>query len=318
MHREMETPGVAAGAGNRYAHAAAGPIDARGLTLHLHGRWHGRYGVAPCPCCQPEARRDQCALTLADGANGRLLAHCKKSGCGFRDILAAAGLAPGDYRAPDPAEIARREAEERAQAAKRAAQARAIWHEARRIEGTLAERYLRGRGITAPLPRVLRFHPECWNAAAARRLPALVAAVQGAAGPAVHRTWLREDGCGKAAVEPAKAALGSTQGGAVRLADGPDGLAVAEGIETALALASGLLRGRPAVWACLGTAGMAGLRLPSAPGKLTVATDGDAPGRAAGHHLAERASALGWEVSLLPAPEGADWCDVLVLGRASA
>lgn len=49
--------------------------DARTLTLARGGRWHGRYGTVPCPICQPEARRGQDALTLADGRDGRLLAH---------------------------------------------------------------------------------------------------------------------------------------------------------------------------------------------------------------------------------------------------
>lgn len=65
--------------------------NATQLTLTLRGKWHGRYGIAPCPKCQPEARRDQNALTLADGENG-LLAHCKNSKCDFAEILAAAGI----------------------------------------------------------------------------------------------------------------------------------------------------------------------------------------------------------------------------------
>jgi hypothetical protein len=54
--------------------------DARTITHNIGGRWHGGYGVAACPVCQPEQRRDQFALTLADGKVG-LLAHCKKSDC---------------------------------------------------------------------------------------------------------------------------------------------------------------------------------------------------------------------------------------------
>jgi hypothetical protein len=40
--------------------------DARSLTLSLGGRWHGRYGAAPCPVCQRERRPGQNALTLAN------------------------------------------------------------------------------------------------------------------------------------------------------------------------------------------------------------------------------------------------------------
>ena len=160
--------------------------DAKTLTAQLGGKWHRRYGVAPCPCCQPERRKDQDALTLHDGPKG-LLAHCKKTGCAFGDLMAAAGVTPGTYQAPDPYMVARRRAEEQAQAMKRAAQAHRLWCEALPIAGTVAEAYLRGRAITCPLPDTLRFVPSCWHATA-RRFPALVALIDGGEGFAVHRT----------------------------------------------------------------------------------------------------------------------------------
>jgi hypothetical protein len=289
--------------------------DAKTLTLALGGKWHGRYGVAPCPFCQPERRRDQVALTLHDGPKG-LLAHCKKTGCAFRDIMAAAGIGPGTYQAPDPLAVARHRAEEQAEAMKRAAQAHRLWRDALPIAGTLAEVYLRGRAITCPLADTLRFAPSCWHATA-RRFPALVALVEGGEGFAVHRTYLRPDGTGKAEIDPSKAMLGAVAGGAVCVARGAGPLVVAEGIETALSLASGLLRAPATVWAALSTSGIRGLHLPPVAGRLTIAADGDNPGRAAAQSLAERAHALGWQVSLLPAPEGRDWNDVLA-GKAVA
>lgn len=291
--------------------------DARELTLALGGRWHGRYGVAPCPVCQPEGRKGQDALTLADGRAG-LLAHCKKSGCAFSDLLAAAGITAGNVMPPDPTTIAQRDSEKRAEAEKRDQYARASWAEAEPVAGTLAERYLRGRGITCALPLTLRFHPEAWHGPTARRWPALVALVEGGDGFAVHRTYLHPEGTGKAPVEPAKAMLGAVGGGATRLADGPGRLVVAEGIETALSLASGLLRQPARMWAALSTSGIRGLRLPDAPGRLTIAPDGDVAGLSAAHVLAERAHALGWAVSLLPAPEGRDWNDVLCMKGGAA
>lgn len=57
--------------------------------------------------------------------------------------------------------------------------------------------------------------------------------------------------------------------------------------------------------------------LPSMPGLLIIATDWDDPGRAAGNALAERASPFSWDVSMLPAPLGFDWKDVLT-GKAVA
>ena len=290
--------------------------DARDLTLTLGGRWYRRFGAAPCPICQPERRKGQNALTLADGQRGLVL-HCKKSACGFSDILTAAGITPGTYQPPDPAELARRRAEAKAEAEKRARQAHRLWQEAQPIDGTVGETYLRGRGITCALPDTLRFHPACWHVTA-QRFPALVARIDKAEGFAVHRTYLRADGTGKADAEPAKAMLGAVQGGAVRLTDGPGPLVVAEGIETALSLACGLLRAPAMIWAALSTSGIRGLRLPDLPGRLTIAPDGDAAGREAAHALAERAHALGWAVSLLPAPNGRDWNDILCMKGGAA
>ena len=292
-------------------------FDARAITTALGGRWHDGYGAAPCPVCQPERRKGQNALTLADGNAGRVVLHCKKSACAFIDILTAAGLRSGGYRPPDPATLARREAERRAEAQRKAEHARRCWQEAQNIAGTPAEAYLRGRGLTCELPRTLRFHGACWHGPTARRWPALVAAVQGAGLPALHRTWLRVDGSGKADIEPAKAMLGATAGGAVRLSDGPSRLVVAEGIESALSLLCGLLDGPATLWAALSTSGLRGLRLPPQPGRLTIAPDGDGPGREAAHALAERAHALGWQVGILDPGTGADFNDILQERRAA-
>lgn len=291
--------------------------DARTLTTALKGRWHGRYGTA---CCPAHGDRRP-SLSLGNAADGRLLMRCH-AGCDFTAILDALrgrGLVEGTGRMPrpDPARLAQRETEERREAARKARQARTAWEEAKPIEGTPAAAYLRGRGITCPLPETLRYHPAAWHPSA-RRLPAMVALVEGAERFAVHRTYLHPDGRGKAPVEPAKAMLGSVKGGAVRLTLGAGPLVVCEGIETGLSLACGLLRGPATIWAALSTSGMQVLTLPPSLGRLTVATDGDPAGRAAGHALATRAAALGWTVSLLPAPDGRDWCDVLNMKGGAA
>ena len=287
--------------------------DAFTLTIALGGKWHRSYGVAPCPLCQPTRRSDQNALTVADGRNGRLVLDCKKSGCNFLAILAAAGLRSGNYTPPDPKILAQREHDAKAKAEKQAAQAKRLWAEALPIVGTPAEAYLRGRGITSPLPPTLRFHGHCWHGATAKRHPALIAAVQGVVSPAVHRTYLSPCGAKKAEVEPAKAMLGAVSGGAVRLCEASGPLVVGEGIESTLSLLCGLLSEPVTLWAALSTSGMRGLRLPRQPRRLIIATDGDAPGRAAGNDLADRAHALGWQVSILPAPTGYDFNDILTM-----
>lgn len=285
--------------------------DARELTLALGGRWHGRYGVAPCPVCQPHRRKDQNALTLSDGRSGLLL-HCKRAACDFCDILAAAGLRAGDYREPDPIDLAKRKAEAKAKVARRADAARNLWSEAQPIDGTPAEAYLRGRGINCPLPDQLRFHPQCWHGPSNARCPAMVALVEGGESFAVHRTFLRPDGGGKAGLPGGdKLMLGATAGGAVRLCDGSGRLVIAEGIESALSLLCGLLAGPLQLWAALSTSGLRSLRLPEQTGQLVIAGDGDQPGRAAVHALATKAHGLGWCVSLIDPGDGFDFNDVL-------
>lgn len=284
--------------------------DAQALTLKLAGTWHRRYGLALCPAHGD--RRP--SLTLADAPDGRLLLNCK-AGCSFAAVLGALrdrSLLDPQYapQPPSAEEIARRRAEDEAEAMKRERQAMACWNEAIPIQGTIAETYLRGRGITCDLPETLRFHPACWHASA-QRLPGMVALIEGLPRLAVHRTYLRPDGVAKADVEPSKAMLGITAGGAVRIADGQEQLVVAEGIETALSLCSGLLARPATIWVALSASGMASLRLPDRAHRLTIASDGDKAGHEAAHKLATRAAALGWTVNLLPAPQGWDWNDIL-------
>ncbi len=281
-------------------------IDASQLTRELGGKWYRQYGVAPCPVCQPERRRDQNALSIrADGE--RLLMHCKKLGCDFRDILVACGITPGNVEV-DRAALEQAERDRKAEAAKKLQRARSIWQSAQHINGTRGEEYLRARGITCPLPDTLGWLPDTYHQPSGTYASAMVADVTSGG---VHRTFF--DKQGNRLERSAKMMFGPCAGGAVRLSDTTGPLVVCEGIETGLSLLSGLLGGPHTVWAALSTSGIKGLRLPSKTGALIVATDSDdgGAGRAAGYDLASRADALGWKVSLMPAPEGQDWSDVL-------
>jgi DNA primase len=85
-----------------------------------------------------------------------------------------------------------------------------------------------------------------------------------------------------------------------------------------LSLFCGLLGAPATVWAALSTSGLRGLHLPTQPGRLTIAPDGDEAGRKAAHALAMRAHAVGWQVSLSPAPDGCDWNDILTRKAVAA
>lgn len=312
---------AARGAPNAHARSSDGkPLgprmsDAEHITRALRGTWYGHYGVALCPA-HDNTRTP--ALSLRSDPSGHLLAYCH-AGCSFAEVIAALRrkrivMERVDDAFPRPLERERKREAERQEGERKAKQARVIWSEAHAIHGTPAETYLRAsRHITASLSNTLRYHPECWHGPTGRRLPAMIARVDGGDRFAIHRTYLRPDGSGKAdlPIGTEKLMLGACAGGHVVLtnADGP--LVVAEGIETALSLACGLLAGPATIWAALSTSGLVGLRLPAESGKLMIATDGDNAGRDAGNKLAFRAAASGWGVSLLPAPEGSDWNDVL-------
>lgn len=290
--------------------------DAHTITLALRGRWHGRYGLAFCPA---HANTRIPALRLADGEDGRLLALCS-AGCDFREVATALRgvglLGHGATVAPDPAAMAARRAAEAAERARATARALKAWAQTIPALATPVERYLRARAIDGSIPPTLRFAANAWHMTA-KRAPAMVAAVMlGTEITAIHRTYLRADGLGKAELIPAKAMLGPCKGAAVRLSDGPGPLVVAEGVETALSLLGGLCAPGARVWAALSTSGVAGLRLPGQPGELIVAPDGDAPGRAAAHALAMRAHGLGWTVRIMQAPPGRDWNDLAMEGAA--
>jgi hypothetical protein len=285
--------------------------DAKSLTITLGGKWSGTSGLACCPSHDDHTP----SLSIAYGDDGRPLLHCF-AGCFFRDIRAALDrlghmTGANDPLPPDPVRQAARKAETAAQAAKRSKIACQLWDKAVPIIGTPAERYLKGRGITCVLPDTLRYIGNCWHSSA-KRSPALVSNITGSSGFAIHRTYLRDDGLGKANLDPVKVMLGPVAGGSVRLSSGSGPLVVAEGIETGLSLLSGILTEPACVWAALSTGGMEKLILPPKAGALIIAHDGDEPGKRAAEILAKRARMEGWHASFLAPPDGLDWNDVLM------
>lgn len=281
------------------------PVDSENLTQALGGEWRGHMGLAPCPVCQPERRRDQRGLSIrAEGDT--LLAFCHKSGCAFRDILKEAGL-PRSAVCTYPQAARDAEAKCEAYGGEQLAKARRLWASCKPLEGTKGETYLRGRGITCPMPSSLGWAIDAFHGPSVRHLSAMVGDVSTGG---IHRTYFEKTG--ERITGQAKMMQGPCAGGAVALSEAQGPLVVCEGIETGLSLLSGLLSGPATVWAALSTSGLKSLALPQTIGRLTIAADGDAPGKEAANVLAIRATALGWKVSLLPAPDGRDWNDVLM------
>jgi hypothetical protein len=186
---------------------------------------------------------------------------------------------------------------------------------ARPIAGTIAEAYLRHRGITGVRDlTALRFHQSCFYRAHETALrearPALIAAVTDLQGriTGVHRTWLDPSGCGKAPIGTPRRALGHLLGNAVRFGVATDILVAGEGIETVLSLRSAM----PTIpmAAALSANHLAALSLPAALKHLYIAGDADAAGSHACERLARRAQAIGIKVMRLH-PRGGDFNDDL-------
>ena len=297
-------------------------MGAREIVKHLGGHWCGRYGMARCPC-----HRDRTpSLKLTDGLDGELILHCF-GGCGWRDVkdcLRRDGLLP-EWRTENghdretaqhsgkfpESEIAeRRDAADHADKERRTHQALEIWRRCVPAQGTLVEVYLRARSITIPVPPSLRYLAAAKHGPTGLILPAMVAGVQDIDGRvvAVHRTYLRYDGTGKAGVREPKLALGPIAGGAVRLALAGRELGICEGIESALSFqqATGI-----STWAALSVPGVRSLVLPEEISTVVLGPDGDDPGDGAAVEAAKRFVREGRKVRIARPPHGMDWNDVL-------
>ncbi len=180
--------------------------------------------------------------------------------------------------------------------------------------GTLAETYLRWRGIAASLaPGPLAFHPACYHRdedGTVTQWPALIAAVTDGEGriTGVQRTWLARDGTGKAPLPSPRKMLGSIRGRGVRFGAVEDTLVAGEGLETILSLRSVL--GTLPCLAALSAYHLAALELPAGLRHLIIARDGDRAGVSGAARLAERATAAGIAVRVL-VPVRSDFNDDL-------
>jgi phage/plasmid primase-like uncharacterized protein len=200
--------------------------------------------------------------------------------------------------------------------------ARRLFAMARPISGTIAETYLRERGIIGVCQlRALRFHPNCYypadNAATRNGGPALIAAVTNLQGriTGVQRTWFDVSGRGKAPIRTPRKALGHLLGNGVRFGKARDVLIAGEGIETVLSLKT-VMPAMPMV-AALSATHLAALVLPDGLKRLYIACDTDRAGLRACEHLTERARA-GGAVVLPLHPRGGDFNDDLHTDGAEA
>jgi len=290
-------------------------IDRQGRAIveRLGGRWSAGGGLCRCP-----AHDDRTPSLSVRVGDRRLLFHCF-AGCEIRAVLRALG-GPNVPGAGGQADISGFVAAPFDAAGRNRAAAGRLWAGSQALAGSLAETYLRNRGLRIGQGLAdLRYHPRtpCGSKSQAVFRPAMLAAVRDRGGlVAVHRTFLDRRLARLADMPSPRRALGRLGQGAVRLRLPEAGtLGLAEGIETAIAAT--LLTGIPC-WATLGAGRFAGIALPAGVARLVLFLDNDPGGRRA-ERLALGAlheTAIRVDVRY-PRDPGADWNDVLAGGSPS-
>jgi hypothetical protein len=274
------------------------------LTARLGGQWHRSYGTARCVAHDDKNP----SLSIRDGDTGPLLV-CH-SGCSSDDIVDELKRRGwwGDCHAG--VTIQMRKSKHSPEETRRYLQD--VWRSCGPIHGSIAHLYLFLRGITIEPPPTLRAHSRMKHTETGLMLPCMVGAVQALDRSIVglHRTYLREDGEGKAGVSNPRKFVGNVRGGAVRLAAAGPELAVGEGLETALSYQQ--LTGTP-TWSALSSRGLMSVVLPPLPLAATVhiLVDLDPAGEQAAEVAAQRFTAEGRRVRLVLPNVGKDINDVV-------
>ena len=162
---------------------------------------------------------------------------------------------------------------------------------------TLAENYLRSRGLILPIPDSLLFARLPYGKSGPCH-PVLVARVTSVDGrlTGIQRTFLNAAGTGKAAVPKPKLSLGLVRGGSVHLGPSARTLVVCEGVEDGLSLRQEL--GLP-VWVAVGASNMITMDLPNVVKSVIIGADADPAGESAARAAAERFASQGREVRII-------------------
>ena len=269
------------------------PLDLSDYASRGPGHWR-----APCPECDRGPKDDAADVKVDERG---VVAFCHR--CGWkatlrREYKPVAPSIPAAHRAtPTPPDWRR------------------LWRATQPLSpDCVAGSYLRARGCRFPPAGSHLRWIENARHRSGHAGPALVALVTDATdrqAMTLHRTWITP--AGKATVEKPRLLWpgAPAKGGVIRL--WPDecvvgGLAIAEGIETALSLAHGFTP----VWSCIDAGNLAAFPVLAGVQSLLIGADHDDAGLRAAEACARRWHAAGRPVRIALAPEsGADLNDLV-------
>jgi hypothetical protein len=267
-------------------------MNADRIGIALKGRRNGKGWLVSCPCPNHgNGRGDRNpSLSVSDG-DDRLLLRCF-AGCEFEDIIDALrgrGLLNDNRVEP------RRDAPRPIPKTEPDPVALGLWEMSEPIYGTVAEEYLRRRGILLAPPSLGHYRG------------AMIAAVyqpyQGVT--AIQKTPIKADF--SRGDRMTKGPLGT---GAVRLGAAQETMGIAEGTETAL---SAMMLTGMSVWASLGGKRLYNVELPPFVREVHIFADNDQPGREAAYRASDVHRELGRMVKIRrPPPQFKDFNDFIM------
>lgn len=260
-------------------------INVEDIARILNAKRSGSQWLARCP-----AHDDRDASFRFGVKDGKFLAHCY-AGCTFEEIMIALGLSEGfhvkSYK-PERQEDYARNRQKVSELLARCTEAK---------DSPIVHAYFESRGIGRIVhdwPTGNGYSPvkfvdslEYWDTDGDTPIvkgsfPCMVNIHSDEQGEIVslHRTYLAYDGSGKAPVDKARKMMPATRrkgahGAAIKLYQPTDSLAVAEGIETALAFR--LLSGIP-VWSCVSASGLERIQIPRSVKHVYIVADNDRSG----------------------------------------
>lgn len=271
--------------------------DIREIARRFNLRPQAGAFIGTCPAC---GYKDSLRVTPQNGKALWWCGACQDQNAVTAAIAGQAAQAAPMAAAADASQVQKRE------------WALDLWNDARPAVGTVVQTYLAARGITLRDDMPLRFLPNHLDRDGGKRWPVMVALMVDCAGTpqAIHRTFIAQDGKGKAPIATPRKTLGMVAGAAVRLAPVADRLVIGEGIETSIS--AGLMMGAPA-WAAISAPNLEfKLKLPDSIREIIVAADHDGPGLKAARAALARWRAEGRTVKIArPQTPGQDFNDLL-------